>query len=223
MNGKASPFQPIMAAKSGSFSAQSSIVPRVNRASSQVPPPSRERQTPAPCQSPPPAAQSAPVAGSPTMWLIGQPSQNGPLTVQPARLSPPETRKAPFVVPTRMVMPPVAITITLLQPGEDNTTGPARCLARDRAISAAAHVWLGGQWFRPCAMGDCSSAVGMYKSRHSRTDHGGILQIWRLGIRDRRVCRVPWRPDSRRSLAPWSCRPSSFRRLWRLHHLRQPR
>jgi hypothetical protein len=57
------PLQLTMAANSGSFSAQSSMVPLVSRVRSQVSPPSSERQTPAPCQSLPPAAQMVPVAG----------------------------------------------------------------------------------------------------------------------------------------------------------------
>jgi hypothetical protein len=31
---------------------------------------------------------------------MGQPSQNGPLTVQPTRSLPPDIKKPPFVVPT---------------------------------------------------------------------------------------------------------------------------
>jgi hypothetical protein len=34
---------------------------------------------------------------------MGQPSQNGPLTVQPCLSLPPEIKKAPFVVPTSIV------------------------------------------------------------------------------------------------------------------------
>ena len=45
-----------------------------------------------------------PVAPSPTRWLIGQPSQCGPVTFQPLRSRPPEIRNAPLVVPTRIVM-----------------------------------------------------------------------------------------------------------------------
>jgi hypothetical protein len=45
--------------------------------------------------------------------LIGQPSQNGPLTVQPALSLPPDTKKAPFVVPTSIVTPSRLIVFVL--------------------------------------------------------------------------------------------------------------
>jgi hypothetical protein len=36
---------------------------------------------------------------------MGQPLQNGPLTVQPCLSLPPDIKKAPFVVPTSIVTP----------------------------------------------------------------------------------------------------------------------
>ncbi len=65
---------------------------------------------PRPCQSPPPPAQIKPVSASPNTWLIGQPSQCGPVTFQPLRSRPPSIRKAPFVVPTRIVTAADVIT-----------------------------------------------------------------------------------------------------------------
>src|SRR5262249_24311741 len=69
--------------------------------------------TPAPCHSPPPPAHSNPVAGSPMMWLMGQPSQNGPFSFQPSLLLPPDIRKAPLVVPTSIVTPSWLIAVVL--------------------------------------------------------------------------------------------------------------
>ena len=105
--GSGSGVQPIIAAKSGSASAQSSIVPRVRRTQVQSTP-SSVRQIPAPCQSLPPPAQIVPVSGSPARWLIGQPSQNGPEISQLARALSPVIRKAPLVVPVRIVMSPIS-------------------------------------------------------------------------------------------------------------------
>jgi hypothetical protein len=53
-----------------------------------------------------PRPRSCPLAGSPVMWLIGQPSQWGPETSHSVRSSLAVRMKAPFVVPTsRCVVP----------------------------------------------------------------------------------------------------------------------
>jgi hypothetical protein len=66
-----------------------------------------------------PRPRSCPLAGSPVMWLIGQPPQWGPETSQSVRSSLAVRMKAPFVVPTsRCVVP----DMVRLSPGKSALT-----------------------------------------------------------------------------------------------------